>query len=470
MKSAEDRHSLFDTVEGRELYQEIEAFIREEKLEESLSRTALLGLSGGADSVFCLLFLMRYAEEHNVPKPVCVHIHHGIRAQTADRDASFSLALCETLGIECMCFRFDVPAMAREKKQGIEECARNVRYHQFREILSSRDDIGAIVTAHNATDQVETVLQRLLRGTGGQGLCGIPPKNGDIVRPLLSLSKERIVSALDKSGVSYVTDETNFDSQYTRNYIRNEILPRLQRLTNTPEVSLTRLSRNLRMDEDYFSQAVDAVMHAEEDGALSRTVLQELHPAVFARVIARMCTRYNGCHPDAVHIDAIRHRIADPSDFRISLPGGYTFLSEGDRVSIVSRAAQQSIAPSAVSIPLYTLTHLVDFDCYAYVGDDAGIYSYRNVYKIITQQTLSSVIMNGKLIVRARLDGDRIRIGGMSRRLKTLFSANGIPPSARGRVPIFADESGIVYIPGIGMREDVGAVGKPLTVFILQHI
>ncbi len=462
--------SLFDSAEGERLYHRILDFVRQEDLRESLASGTLLGLSGGADSVFCLLFLLRYARDFNVPRPVCAHIEHGIRGETAERDAAFSMELCRTLGVECAVRHFDVPTLAKERKEGMEEAARNVRYSEFRSIISSREDLATIVTAHNATDQLETVLQRMLRGTGACGLCGILPKNGNIIRPLLPLSKEEIRSALDKSAIPYMTDETNFDTQYTRNYIRNQILPSLQRLTKSPEVSLMRLTRNLRMDEDYFSHCVDSVMQTSRDGSLSREMLRALHPALLARVLQRMCAPFDACHPEAVHIDAIRDRLSVPSDFSISLPGDCCFVSEGERVFVRKSADRTHFSLSHIRIPLDSLVVLEDFGCAVYVGDVERVKTFLNVYKILTQQRLSSVIMEGELTVRARAAGDRIRLGGMTRRLKTLLNAAKIPPSQRDCIPVFEDARGIVYVPRIGVRDDAAVTSDAPTAFILQHI
>lgn len=470
MKNVEQMLSLFDCAEGERLYRKILTFVNEESLREPLASGTLLGLSGGADSVFCLLFLLRYAHDFNAPRPICVHVEHGIRGETAQRDAAFSMELCRTLGVECFVRHVDVPSLAKERKEGMEEAARNARYCEFRDIISGREHLDTIVTAHNATDQLETVLQRILRGTGACGLCGIHPKNGNIIRPLLPLTKDEIRSALDKSAIPYMTDETNFDTQYTRNYIRNQILPSLQRLTKSPEVSLMRLTRNLRMDEDYFSRCVDSLMQTGDGTSFSREMLCSLHPALFARLIQRMCAPFGTCHPEAVHIDAIRDRLSMPSDFSISLPGDCCFVSEGERVFVRRAKAQTRVMATAVRVSLNTPVVLEDFGCTVYVGDGESVKSFLNVYKILTQQRLSSVIMEGELTVRARAAGDRIRFGGMTRRLKTLLNAAKIPPSQRDRIPVFEDARGIVYVPHIGVRDDAAATSDAPTVFILQHI
>ena len=325
---------LFRDGEAAKLYLRILSYINEEKIAPYLSTGVLLGLSGGADSVFALCFLLWYSAQNCTPPPVCVHVHHGIRAESADRDEAFCRALCKDVGVELIVRHFDVPALSRERRQGIEETAREVRYKAFRDIISGRDDLSCIVTAHNATDNLETVLHRMLRGSGTLGLCGIPPINDNIVRPLLSISKSEITATLAAGGVFFVTDETNFENEYSRNYLRNEILPKLQRLTNSPEVSLTRLTRNLRMDEEYFSEIVDAFLANSPDGICSRALLAAQHPAVLARILRTMVREACGISPEKVQLDHIASRLLLDGDFEITMPGGVRFVAEGERCYI----------------------------------------------------------------------------------------------------------------------------------------
>ena len=459
---------LFFGKDTQGLYEKILAYCEEEHLIAPLSRGALLGLSGGADSVLALGFLFAYAEKNSTPRPVCVHVHHGIRAESADRDADFCRALCESVGVELIVRSFDVPSLSRERRLGIEETAREVRYSAFHEIISGREDVFCIVTAHNATDNLETVLHRMLRGTGTLGLCGIPPIHENIVRPLLSIPKADIVATLVAADVPFVTDETNLQNDYTRNYLRNEVLPKLQRLTRSPEVSLTRLTRNLRMDEDYFSEIVDAFMTTVKDGVCSRALLSAQHPAVLSRVLRKMSLEACGVCPEKVHLDHIASRLLVDGDFEITLPGGVCFVAFGNCCTVRKhRTVREENALPTLSVERGKLTDLSPYGIFAYWGRGQEVKSFLNVYKIATEADLSSAIIEGELAVRPRRDGDKYRTRGMTRRLKTMLYDRGVPKEERDRIPVFTDGRGIVFVPNLGVREDAAPSSEGDRLFLL---
>lgn len=436
-----------------------------------LSEGALLGLSGGADSVLALGFLLEYAKRNGTPRPVCVHVHHGIRHEGADRDADFCRALCESVGVELIVRYFDVPTLSGERRLGMEEMARGVRYDAFSKIISGRNDISCVVTAHNATDNLETVLHRLLRGAGTLGLCGIPPINGNIVRPLLSISKADIVATLVAADVPFVTDETNLQNDYTRNYLRNEVLPKLQRLTKSPEVSLTRLTRNLRMDEDYFSEVVDAFMTTVEDGVCSRALLAAQHPAVRSRILRKMAYEATGICPEKVHLDHIASRLLLDGDFEITLPGGACFVACGKRCAVRKhRSAKDMNALPTLHVERGKITDLSPYGFFVYWGRREDLNSFLNVYKIATEADLSSAIIEGELTVRPRRDGDKYRTRGMTRRLKTMLYDRGVPKEERDRIPVFTDGRGIVFVPSLGVREDVAPTSVGDRLFLLSPL
>ena len=198
---------------------------------------------------------------------LAVHINHCIRGEEADRDEQFARDFSLNLGIEFKSLKIDVPCMAKEYGLGLEEAARNARYSAFRDIIEGRNDISTIAIAHNATDNCETIIMNILRGSGLSGICGIKPVRENIIRPIIGLSKQEIISLLDGSGISYVTDSSNLASDYTRNYVRNEILPLFTRLSDNPEAAFTRLSENLRYDLDYITKDALSYISSENNSA-----------------------------------------------------------------------------------------------------------------------------------------------------------------------------------------------------------
>ena len=201
-------------------------------LAEAMRRTGcvIAAYSGGADSTCLLYHLAHWCAENNV-RLLAAHVNHGIRGDDADRDEAFCRETCETLGIPLAVRRENVPELARQTGRGLEETAREVRYTFFDE-LSAQHGGALIATAHNADDQLETVLFHLLRGSGLRGLCGIDPlRDGRFLRPLIADSGADIRRWCADNRIPYVTDATNADTDYTRNFIRHRLLPPMEEIT-----------------------------------------------------------------------------------------------------------------------------------------------------------------------------------------------------------------------------------------------
>ncbi len=205
----------------------------------------IVALSGGADSV-SLLFVLKHLEHELGISVEAAHCNFHLRGAESVRDEEFCKQLCERLSVPLHLIHFDTQAYADMHRVSIEMAARDLRYGYFENL---RRDIEAqdICVAHHRDDSVETVLLNLVRGTGLRGLRGIQPRNGNIIRPLLSLSREDIVQYLDALGESYVTDSTNLHNDVKRNKIRLDVMPLLRELN--PSVSQSIFESSLRVGE-----------------------------------------------------------------------------------------------------------------------------------------------------------------------------------------------------------------------------
>lgn len=179
----------------------------------------VVGLSGGPDSV-ALLRIMHQLD-YDI---IAVHCNFHLRKEESNRDELFALELCKSLGIKCLKVDFDTQNYAKEHGISIEMAARDLRYDYFRTAMNEHD-CEAIAVGHHMGDNVETMLLNIIRGTGIQGACAIQPKNNDIIRPLLCLTREEILEYLNSIGQSYVTDHTNLINEYSRNKVRLDVLP-----------------------------------------------------------------------------------------------------------------------------------------------------------------------------------------------------------------------------------------------------
>ncbi len=204
-----------------DLLRKVEYFIQQNELLSNKDRV-VMGISGGADSM-CLLELMCRMKNQYSLQLVAVHVNHGIRGETAETDAQYVVEECEKRCVECRVIFCDVPKLAAEFGQSVEEAGREARYSAFYQVA---EEFGGakIAVAHNRNDSAETFLFHAFRGTGLAGLCGILPRRGNIIRPLVCATRSEIEKYLADAGILYRTDETNFLLDYTRNCIRHSIL------------------------------------------------------------------------------------------------------------------------------------------------------------------------------------------------------------------------------------------------------
>ena len=443
---------LFSSEAGARAYRTVLDTIRDNGMDRLIKDGVLLALSGGADSVFLSCFLYEYRKRTGLDFSVqAVHVNHGIRAGEADRDEEFSRTLSCALGFDFEAVHCDVPSLAAERGNGVEETAREVRYSAFADIICGRNDLFCIATAHNATDNAETVIFNIARGSGAKGGAGIAPVRGNIVRPIIALTKAEIVDLLNSFDIGYVTDSTNFSTDYTRNYIRHEILPRLEKINPRYEEAFYGFSRALRDDSDYIDTVLEDELNSADCATLSRDYLLSLDRAVFVRVITRFVLRNGAASLERRHIYDL-YELIQRDNFRYSLPGGVEFVCERGACSVIGR--DNVIETSEIVYPLRMGDNVIPgFSGIVSITEQRKKTS-PNVYKIFIQAELPSAIIDSGLYVRFKRDGDAYRYGGMTHKLKKVFNDRGIPPSHRELIPIVCDGKGILWVPGLGVRED----------------
>ena len=423
--------------------------ISDYNMNEHIRRGVIVGLSGGADSVALLLVLLRYREDFafNIK---AVHINHCIRGEEADNDENFSRQLCVKLGVPFESYKIDVPAIASTRGVGIEEAARDARYDKFNEILKSEQKFSTIAVAHNATDNLETVIFNMMRGSGIVGMTGIRPIRENIIRPLIYSSKDLITKALTSAGIEFVIDSTNLSSNYTRNYVRNEIIPKFKRLSDSPEKMCTRLTSSLREDSDFLLDlAKDFLRKNEICGKIKKDALLSLKKPIFSRVIMLMCRELSIQAPEKIHIDSI-YNLLSGKGFSVSLPGAVRFISDGEYAFI----SQHIENTSEFSFKLSEGENkFPGFDSIIILSKDKSYDCFSNIYKKSTQVKIKFDIINDGLYIRSKKDGDSYRFGNMTRKLKKVFNDRDVPVSKRDRVPIFCDSHGILWVPGLPVRD-----------------
>lgn len=264
----------------------------------------IIALSGGADSV-CLLHTMNnLKQELDIILEAC-HVNHNLRGIESDGDEAFVRKLCESANIPLNVRSVDVNAL-KEKHQSTEECARNVRYAFFDEIGNN----AKIATAHTINDNAETVLLNLVRGTALKGLCGIPPVRGNIIRPLINISRKMIEEYCARNNIDFVTDKSNFSDDYTRNKLRINVIPLLEKINPSLCFGINRMCRALREDEAFFNAIAQKAEKAavnensEKPLAFKVSLLLKEETAVLYRIISSVLSQ-NNISPSTLRIKEI---------------------------------------------------------------------------------------------------------------------------------------------------------------------
>ena len=400
----------------------------------------LCAVSGGADSM-CLLTLLRELGRFDV---AAAHFEHGIRGEESLRDCAFVEEFCRKEGVPCFTEHADVPAFAEEKGLGLEEAARELRY-AFLERTADEQGFDFIATAHNAGDNAETVLFNLARGAGPAGLCGIPPRRGRIIRPLLGLTRAEIETFLAEHGTPHVEDGTNSDERFSRNRIRHTVVPVMRELNPAFEEAVARTGRLLRRDEECLDALAESFIEARFDGESVPTAeLLGLHEAVSSRVVRKLL----GTSAEEKHVDAILALCRGTERRELDIPGthlrcerGRLYFAEEELVPIPETALPvgESIALPEAGITI----------CCRMSEETEEIHSPFKTYRLKYESIC------GELSVSSPREGEKYRPEGRgcTKTLRSLFAEKHCTRRDKLRTPVFRDGEGVVLVPGFGVAE-----------------
>ena len=382
----------------------------------------ICAVSGGADSV-ALLFAMYLLRERLDIILEAAHFNHRLRGEESDADEAF---------VKELCGRYDIPlhlgsGRILPGKKGLEAAAREARYAFLRSLP------GKIATAHTADDNAETVLLHLVRGTGLKGLGGISPMNGNVIRPMLTVTRREVEAFLSEYALPHREDSTNATDLFLRNRIRRNVMPLLLQENPSLAENLSDMALGLREDEDYLSQMAGETLPGV-------TELREMHPALRARALERFLKENGVSEPEKRHIALLEQLVfSDKPSARVDLPGGITVARRYDTLVVLGEAQPLSERVLEGSLELPELGLRV-------VCAEADT--------IVNTPDTFTVVPEGKIVVRSRLPGDRIRLSGGTKSLKKLFIDRKIPASERLRIPIIADEAGVLGVWSIGADQN----------------
>ena len=396
----------------------LKAFLRDYR-----GQRIVCAVSGGADSMALLwgVYLLKEKLELDIS---AAHFNHQLRGAESDRDEAFVRNFCTGYGIDFVSGSAQVVAGPK----GLEAAAREARYAFLKGLP------GKIATAHTADDNAETILMHLVRGTGLKGLGGIAPVNGNLIRPMLTITRSEVLAFLAEYSIPYVEDSSNSGDDFLRNRLRHHVMPLLKQENPSLSQNLSAMAERLRQDE----QALTAEVEKQYTEDVYQ--LRAMEPAMRSRVLNQMLLCAGVKEPEESHIAAMEKLVfSDKPSARAEFPGGVVMARNYDTLKAI--AEQTPLAEQEITCP--------------------GVYVVSNMKLTLSsndsaERTKESFAFTpkGKMVIRPRQSGDTLRLLGGTKSLKKLLIDEKIPAAKRDSIPVLADEEGVLAVLGFGGNLD----------------
>jgi tRNA(Ile)-lysidine synthase len=390
-------------------------------------------LSGGADSTALLLFLKKF-----VPEIEAIHINHNLRGAESMRDENFCRALCKEHGIKIHVISVDVKKHCEITGKSIEESARILRYKAFDNITGG---VTPIFTAHNADDNAETVIINLVRGTGLTGLCGIPAVRNNIYRPFLSVKRSEIIEYLNENNQNFIVDSSNFDNSYTRNFIRNEIMPLLKNINPSLSDSVFKTSEILT--------SLDSFVKNTAAETIENCCLENAPPVILREAIV-LFLRKNNIEPDYAKISLLENSIKTTGKAKVQFSKECYVSFDGKNLNIEETKEKFNDNPEIYinydENVIYGDKHIKLKRRFDKISHDGVI-----IHSLLTNNYLDCAKIEGEKILRNRKNGDKFIKNGNTfhSKLKTLYNEDLSPEDRKGNL-VLCDSKGIIWVENFG--------------------
>jgi len=413
----------------------------------------IVGVSGGADSV-CLLHLLYSLKKYRL-KLIVAHLNHGLRGKESDRDEKFTEQTALKLGLKFVSERCDTSYFKNQENLSTEDAARQLRYSFFQNSLKIYK-ADKIATAHNLEDQAETVLMRMMRGSGSSGLSGIPPVNGIIVRPIINVSGKEIKGYLKSNKIKWIEDSSNSSRKYLRNKIRHDLIPELRKYNPNIVEVLSRTSNLLRLESDFLNihtkSAFKSVFVKKHFGYIARIDrYSRLHKAIRLSILRMCIEKVKG---DLKSISSLQILTLDElinsgkASCDMVLPGKLLFSKGYNIFSVCGNELNTSGFNHEISKP--------------------GEYRYRNGFKLLIEKSSDKSLWLDEnvghfslkkasfpLNIRNIKAGDRFKPLGSKgfKKIKDFFIDEKVPRFLRKTVPIVECQDGVLWVGGFRIDE-----------------
>ncbi len=416
-----------------------------------------VGFSGGKDSTALISVLEELSAELGISL-YAVHINHRIRGEEAQRDENFVKDFCAERQIKLSLFSFDVLQTAKSLGISTEECGRKLRYEAFAKVGADK-----IATAHTLSDSAETMLFNLSRGSSLHGMCGIPPVRDNIVRPLIECTSAEILEYLYGNAIPFVTDSTNSGYKYSRNRIRNVVIPELKSINSGFESNLKRASESFRRDDNYLSQCADALLQSSLCNQGYKTdVILNADLSLQYRAVSGIIKREKGISAEYMHIESIVRSLSRGGIFQIN--GGvyvrirkgimdFPDLKEETVFCIPLQLGVQKFFDGVIEVSVKKCEQIENLlkDEFSFFADYDKI--------------------SGEIVMRSREPGDSFYDSRRrcTKKIKNCFNELAVPPEKRCRIPIFTLNGKVIGFLGSNADASVAADRNTKNILCIKY-
>lgn len=408
-------------------------------------KTVAVAVSGGADSMALLHYTVNFCRSANL-KPIALNVEHGIRGENSLRDTEFVKNYCTAHNIPLLTYNVDALKKSREEKISLEQAARVLRYESFYDAIKT-GKCDAVFTAHHSADNLESVLFNLFRGTSVKGLTGIKDYDNKIYRPFIGVSKAEISEYIKKHKIPFVNDETNFCDDYTRNFLRLNVIPKIKEIFPEAEKSVLRLSETLQGEDEYLDIEAKKILSCSESVF---SIPVETPHVLMARAVV-IALKQSGITRDyeKVHVDDICALCEKENGKTVVLPRGIKATREYDKITIYN--AYKRICDNKTSVPFSTGENSLN-------GQTVNIEFCENVsteeLKKGFYADFDKIPINS--VIRFRKTGDRFtKLGGGTKSLSDFLTDKKIPLKDRNNLLLIANGNDVLAIFGIAVSEKV---------------
>ena len=424
-------------------------FLEETILKENLIQMGdhlLIALSGGADSISLCHCLWRLQEKLSLSLRA-IHVHHGIRGKEADRDAEFCKKFCESLSIPLELYTCSVPTECAKTKESEETCARRLRYAAFLETATENEKI---VTAHTASDNAETILFHLARGTGLKGLLGIPKTRGKMIRPMLSIERKDVEAYCKEQHLDFVTDSTNLQKEYARNRIRMEAIPALLAANAAAVENISRMTKILTEEEALLESLTDrAQQEAKTKDGLSCTILKTFPKILAMRVLQKTLKETFSMDVSYVHVKAVYD--LNENGAEVSLPENHLVYRQQDVLHFLDTPQETKLWSYTVSLENFK-EQTFEIPMGTLKIQKLPIKDLQNFYKQHFPNAIDCAKIGTVLELRSRKEGDSFTHPKrkVSKTLKKWQNELALPKFSRKAYPVLACQKEVLWAAPLG--------------------